>query len=82
MVATLIRIPDEHYRLYKEIAFDKGISLSEFIRKALEEKMKLVIKTRTIMDVGTKFIINNGPKDGSTNHDAYYYKSEAKKLRQ
>ena len=33
MVATLIRIPDDEYEVYKELARERGESLAEWFRK-------------------------------------------------
>lgn len=82
MVATLIRIPDDEYRLYKEIARERDISLAEFFRKAARKSIgreKKASGKYSFWNLGTKFVIEKGPKDGSIKHDKYYYMYEDKK---
>lgn len=81
MVTTLIRLPEEEYELYKEIAREKGESLAEFFRTAARKRVgiKKKAKTYSFWDLGTKIVSTGGPKDGSINHDKYYYEFEEKK---
>jgi len=83
MVATLIRIPEEEHEFYKEYAYKNGISLSEFFRLAAREVVTIKPKKKeySIFDLGTKVIFRGrgGPRDGSINHDKYYYEFEDKK---
>lgn len=83
MVATIIRIPEEEHELYKEYAYKNGISLSEFFRLAARQvtKVKTPKKKYSIFDLGTKIVYRgkDGPRDGSVNHDKYYYDFEDKK---
>lgn len=84
MTSTLIRIPDDEYELYKEIARNRGESLAEYFRKAARKAAGLAKKSKkkySIWDLGTKIVFKGGPKDGSFNHDKYYYDSEEKKRR-
>lgn len=85
MVPTLIRIPEEEYKIYKEFALEKGWSLAEFFRKAARSKTglgkKKANKKYSIWDLGTKIVYLKGPKDASRNADKYYYEFEAAKRR-
>lgn len=84
MVSTLIRIPDDEYELYKELARNRGESLAEYFRKAARKAAGLTKKSKkkySIWDLGTKIVFKGGPKDGSVNHDKYYYEFEEKKRR-
>lgn len=84
MTATLIRIPDDEYELYKELARARGESLAEYFRKAARKAAGLAKKPKkkySIWDLGTKVVFKGGPKDGSINHDKYYYEFEDKKRR-
>ncbi|MBI4067279.1 hypothetical protein HY407_02755 [Candidatus Gottesmanbacteria bacterium] len=77
----MIRIPDDEYKLYKELAAEKGESLAEFFRKAARKRAGIRKKKYSIWDLGTKIIAKGGPRDGSVNADKYYYEYEDKKRR-
>lgn len=84
MVATLIRIPDEEYRLYKEIARERGISLAEYFRSIARKDTKKVKKVKTkysFWNIGTTIVSKVGPRDGSINHDKYLYEFEEAKMK-
>lgn len=84
MVTTVIRIPENEYALYKELARERGVSLAEYFRTAARKDAKIEKKRRSrysFWDLGTKFTIRGGPKDGSVNHDRYLYEFEESKLR-
>ena len=85
MTSTLIRIPDDEYELYKELARTRGESLAEYFRKAARKAAGLTKKAKkkySIWDLGTKVVFKGGPKDGSVNFDKYLYEAEeAKKKR-
>ncbi|MBU0569293.1 hypothetical protein KKB40_00740 [Patescibacteria group bacterium] len=84
MIPTLIRIPEEEHKLYKELASGMGISLAEYIRIAVRKKAKVVPKKKmkhSIFDLGTKIVFSGGPGDGSLNHDKHIYEFEEKKIR-
>jgi hypothetical protein len=85
MVATLIRIPEDEYKLYKELAREKGESLAEFFRKAVRKSSGIKPKKKSkhsIWDLGTKVVFKGkAPKDGSINHDKPLYEFEEKKMR-
>lgn len=85
MIPTLIRIPEEEHKIYKEFALEKGWSLAEFFRKSARSKTglgkKKTNKKYSIWDLGTKIVYSGGPKDGSVNADKYYYEFEANKRR-
>ena len=84
MVATLIRIPDDEYEVYKELARERGESLAEWFRKlarkgaGIERPLK---KKYSIWDLGTKIVFKGGLRDASVNHDKYYYEFEEAKMR-
>lgn len=83
MVATIIRLPEEEHELYKDYAYKNGISLAEFFRLAARKITSAKSKKSkySIFDLGTKVIFKGrgAPKDGSVNHDKYYYEFEDKK---
>lgn len=82
MVTTVIRIPEEEYLFYKELARERGESLAEYFRKAARKEARIdkkKSKTYSIWNLGTKVVFKGGPKDGSINHDKYYYEFEDKK---
>jgi len=83
MRATIIRIPDEEIRRYKEIARERGDSLAEFFRKAARKEAKIPKKKSkySFWDIGTKIVSNVGPRDGSINHDKYLYEFEEAKMK-
>jgi hypothetical protein len=85
MVPFIIRIPENEYELYKELARARGESLAEYFRKAARKTAKLKERnTRkySIWDLGTKVILKGRiPKDSSVNFDKYLYEAEEKKLR-
>lgn len=82
MVATIIRLPEEEHELYREYAFKNGMSLAEFFRLAAREitHIKPKKESSSFFDLGTKIVFKGkSPKDGSVNHDKYYYEFEDKK---
>ena len=81
MATAIVRLPNEEYDLYKEIAREKGESVAEFFRKAARRAsgIKKPTKKYSIWDLRTKIVFKGGPKDGSINHDKYYYEFEEKK---
>ena len=82
MITTLIRLPEEEYKLYKELSRERGESLAEYFRKAARKDAgisKKTVKKYSVWDLGTKIVFKGGPKDGSVNHDKYYYEFEDKK---
>lgn len=83
MVATIIRLPEEEHKLYKEYAFKNGMSLAEFFRLAAREVASIKPKKEkySVFDLGTKIVFRGrgAPKDGSVNHDKYLYEFEDKK---
>lgn len=86
MVATLIRIPDEEYELYKELAREKGWSLAEWFRSSARKTSGISDKRKrnkkySFWNLGRTFIIRGGPRDASVNHDKYYYEFEEAKMR-
>jgi hypothetical protein len=84
MVATLIRLPENEYTLYKELARERGVSLAEYFRTAARKAAGKKGKTPqkySIFDLGTKVVYRGGPRDGSVNHDKYYYEYEERKMR-
>ena len=84
MKPVLIRIPEEEYELYKELAREKGISVAEFLRKSARKVAKVKVKKSkkySIFDLGTKIVFKGGPKDGAVNHDKYYYEFEERKMK-
>ena len=85
MVPFLIRLPEEDYRLYKEIARERGISLAEYFRSSAKNDRMVTKKKKSkysFWDLGTKIVFHGkGPKDGSINHDKYYYEFKEAKLR-
>lgn len=84
MIPLLIRLPDEDYRLYKELARERGISMAEYFRvKAKPDvvKKKKKFPQYSILDLGTKVVATGGPRDGSVNHDKYYYEFKEAKLK-
>ncbi len=84
MIPTLIRLPEEEYLLYKELARERGESLAEFFRMAAR-KDRTVVKRKSpkysFWNIGTTVIAKGGPKDGSVNHDKFYYEFEEAKIR-
>ena len=84
MISTLIRLPEEEYELYKELARERKISLAEYFREAARKEAKIKkarSKKYSIFDLGTKVVFKGGPKDGAINHDKYYYEFEEAKMR-
>lgn len=84
MTSTLIRIPDDEYELYKELARARGESLAEYFRKAARKAAGLTKKPKkkySIWDLGTKIVFKGGPKDGSVNFDKYLYEAEEAEMR-
>ena len=84
MVPILIRVPDDKYELYKELAREEGLSMAGYFRSAAEKKAgfkKTKKGKHSIWDLGTKIVFKGGPRDGAVNHDKYYYEFEAKKRR-
>lgn len=84
MVTTVIRIPEDEYALYKELARERGVSLAEYFRAAARKaagKKEKKSKKYSIFDLGTKVVYRGGPRDGSVNHDKYYYEYEEQKMR-
>jgi hypothetical protein len=83
MIATIIRLPKEDYEYYKEYARSKGWSTAELFRKAATKMVKRgkVDKKISIWDLGTKWVIKNGPTDGSINHDRDIYEFEENKIK-
>ena len=84
MKPILIRIPEEEYDLYKELAREKGISVAEFLRKSARKVAKVRTKKSkkySIFDLGTKIVSRGGPRDGSVNTDKYYYEFEEAKIK-
>ena len=84
MIATLIRLPEDEYLLYKELARERGESLAEFFRSAARKDPAVAKKTSlkySFWNIGTKFIIKDGPKDGSINVDRDLYEVEEAKIR-
>lgn len=79
MATTLIRVPDEEYLFYKELASRRGISLAEYFRVAAWKESGMLKKSKAIFDLGTKVVFNGGPVNGATNHDQFYYEFEKKK---
>lgn len=82
MITTVIRLPEEDHKLYKELARENNESLAEFFRKAARNEARVnreKITSYSIFDLGTKIVSRVGPKDGSVNHDKYYYEYENKK---
>jgi hypothetical protein len=83
MVATIIRLPEEELELYKEYAYRNGISVAEFFRVSARKVVSVKPKKskHSFFDLGTKVVFKgNSPKDGSTNHDKYYYEFEDRKM--
>ncbi len=83
MITTVIRLPEEEYKYYKDLAHEKGISLAEFFRVAARKEAapKKKHSKYSIWDLGTKVVSHRGPKDGSVNADKYYYEFEEAKIR-
>lgn len=83
MTPILIRVPDDKYELYKELAREEGLSLAGFFRDAADKKIvaNRPKKKYSIFDLGTTVIFKGGPKDGSVNHDKYLYEFEERKIR-
>jgi len=84
MVTTLIRIPENEYALYKELARERGISLAEYFRAAARKDAKIIKKRLSrysFWNIGSIVKSNRGPRDGSVNHDKYYYEYEDRKRR-
>ncbi len=79
MTTTLIRIPDDEYLFYKELASARGISLAEYFRVAAWKEAGMHKKSKTVFDLGTKVVFNGGPINGAIDHDKYYYEFEKKK---
>lgn len=76
MVTTVIRIPEDEYRLYKELARERGESLAEYFRKAARITAGLTKKKSnkySFWNIGTTVVAKGGPKDGSINTDKYLY---------
>lgn len=82
MATAIIRLPADEYELYKELARDKAISVAEYFRRAARKQAGTLKKKKySIWDLGTKIVFEGGPRDGSVNHDQYYYEYEASKRR-
>jgi len=84
MVTTLIRIPENEYSLYKELARERGVSLAEYFRTAARKDAKIGKKTSarfSFWNLGSIVKSKRGPRDGSVNHDKYYYEYEDRKRR-
>lgn len=84
MVTTVIRIPENEYTLYKELARERGVSLAEYFRRAARKDAKIEKKKSSrysFWNIGTVVKSNKGPRDGSVNHDKYYYEYEERKMR-
>lgn len=81
MIATILRLPEEEHAFYKDYAYKNGMSLNEFLSMAAKTVSGLVPKKKkySIFDLGTKVVFDSGPKDGSINHDKYYYEFEESK---
>lgn len=84
MVTTVIRIPEDEYRLYKELARERGESLAEYFRKAARITAGISrkrTKKYSFWNIGTTVVSNYGPKDGAKNFDKYLYEFEEAKMR-
>lgn len=83
MVTTVIRIPENEYKLYKELARERGESLAEYFRKAARKDAGISRKKKkySIWDLGTKVVSNVGPRDGAENFDKYLYEYEESKMK-
>lgn len=83
MVRTQIYLPEKQLRVLKTIAVEENISLSETIRRLVEERlMNKLAKTQKSKDVGgwllslaakAKKLKIKGPKDLASNIDKYLY---------
>lgn len=83
MITTVIRLPEEEYTLYKELAREQNISVAEYFRQAARKKAKRPVKEKnySIWDLGIKIKTKGGPVDGALHHDRYYYEAEEAKIR-
>ena len=83
MIATILRLPEEEHAFYKDYAYKNGMSLNEFLSMAAKTVSGLVTKKKkySFFDIGTKYSFKGGPRDGSVNHDKYYYEFEESKMK-
>ncbi len=83
MITTVIRLPEEEYRLYKELAREQDISVAEYFRRAARKKAKKPTgkKKYSIWDLGTNVTAKSGPSDSTLHSDHYYYEVEEEKIR-
>ena len=75
MIRTQIQLPEEQYRILKEIALEKSVSMAEIIRESIEIYIRsapysiLEDKYQRALDIIA--ITSSGVTDLSTNHDDY-----------
>ncbi|OGY17703.1 MAG: hypothetical protein A2784_00840 [Candidatus Chisholmbacteria bacterium RIFCSPHIGHO2_01_FULL_48_12] len=82
MATAIIRLPEDEYELYKELARDKAISVAEYFRRAARKQAGIGKKKKySIWDLGTKLVFEGGPRDGARNFDKYLYEAERAKMR-
>mgnify|MGYP005864063869 CR=1 FL=1 len=72
MVRTQIQLTEEQARALKEVAAERGVSMAELIRQAVDrilEESAEDEKWRRAMALIGRY--RGGPSDVSTNHDKY-----------
>lgn len=82
MATAIIRLPEEEYALYKDLAREEEISLAEYFRRAARKRAGIGGKKKySIWDLGTKIVFEGGPRDGARSFDKYLYEAERAKMR-
>ena len=78
MIRTVIQLTEEQHRILKELAAEYHVSMSEMVRRSVEQMAKNNPKVRSREEIRRRALaaigfINDpaGPKDLSVNHDYY-----------